>query len=346
MLTFDATDDILVSVCPNRGPMRKCHLARVANGNATPGHEQTSVHQTASADMPPTVLETIAPDPSFLADEVWRSANSPRQAQAWEALWHNSARTIAQRVKGQFRNTIPDDFVEHAAGVVFERLARGMYDWRQGTFGSWCFTVLHRHAISLYHQSRRQAASLERLNAEPATQRFELPIDADAGAFEQMPALRALVTRLRGVLDDLAGRQELVSQVNYYAMLLLELRRGLVTRLKGRGILPGLAYLLPQWAGRADSAIVAELLPWRDAESELRIKAPYAPIGQIWLLLTPSIDAQPHDLQVDVLRLRIRANGAGALTGDAWFNWKRHLRKRLASLVDERIWNDVFAPWF
>jgi DNA-directed RNA polymerase specialized sigma24 family protein len=294
------------------------------------------------SQRPPVLSQTPSfLDASFLADAVARATDRRERAAAWEQLWEQSGRAIAQRVKGQFARSAPDDFVEHAAGVIYEKLARGMYDWRAGTFGSWCFTVLHRHAISLYHQARRSATSLETLALEPASR-----ATSQAEPFGETPALQALLGRLRSQLDELSARPELVSQVNYYAVLLVELRRGLVMRLRGRGILPGLSALLPRWNALADSAIVAQLLPWRSAEMALRIRPVYPALGPLWTALAAAVDAPPHDLNVDVLRQHILCPGGAALTGDAWFNWKRHLRRRLSSLVEQSVWDGVFAPWF
>lgn len=291
-------------------------------------------------------------DASFLAHAVAHAATRREQAEAWAALWTRTGRAIAERVKGQFGRSVPENFADHAQGVIYEKLARGLYDWRQGAFANWCFTVLHRQAISLYHQGRGAATSLDALPYEPigrggrGGKAAQEEVGLEEQASEEMPGVSGLLKQLREELDALANRDELRSQVNYFAVLLLELRRGLVTRLKARGVIPGLAELMPQWGKLTDSAVVRELLPWRSGELSLKIKAPYPKLGEIWSALEASIDGEPHDLPVEVLRTRIVAGDGEMLTDDAWFNWKRHLRRRLAGLVDATVWNELFAPWF
>jgi DNA-directed RNA polymerase specialized sigma24 family protein len=276
-------------------------------------------------------------DPSMLAQLIATPTSRQEQVQAWETLWATSARAIAEQVKARFGRYVPQDFVDHAQGRLWEKLVKGKYDWRKGAFPAWWRRVLMNKANDLYNEAKGNLSISD--SPEPESR-------PDFEEFSQAEALQGSLVRLREVLDELSSRPELVAQVNYYAVLLVELRRAMVQRLRERQLIPGLAKASSTLANLRDSQAIAAMLPWRTSELELRFRPGFATIGAIWRELEPYIDRPPYDLRVDVARLHMVTAGGTALTRDAWYNWKRHLQTKLTGLVDESTWTDLFSKWF
>lgn len=308
-----------------------CQLGAAMDPN-TPTPDPANPYEQAFANP-----YGLPADPSLLAQLIATPPSRQEQVAAWEALWSSCGQAIAQQVKARFGRYVPQDFVDHAQGRLWEKLVQGKYDWRKGTFPAWWRRVLTNRANDLYNEAKGKVSMADA--PEP-------PARAEVEPYSHAEALQLSLSRLREVLDAISGRSELMAQVNYYAVLLVELRRAMVQRLRERQLIPGLAKASPAFAKLKDSQAIAQMLPWRTPELSLRFRAGFATISEIWRELEPHIDAEPYDLRVDVARLHMVTAGGAALTRDAWYNWKRHLQTRLSGLVDRETYTELFSKWF
>lgn len=296
-----------------------------AGGAADPAHSADSVEDLST--------------PEFLAQRVLSPRQTGEQGRAIQLLWELHAEPIAQKVASRYRNCVGPEFVGNAFGHLWEKLIEGKYDWRRGSFKGWWRTVLTnqaRDAWDAMHAGRPSVPLTEGM--DPAA-----PPPAE-NADTVLEALKERLADTRRAMDALSDRQELRSQVNYYAVFLIELRRALVSRLRKANLIPGLGSLCVRWKTMRDSDVLDQLLPWRDEERPLAFRPDLNDLADLWDRLRPLIDQPPHDLGAEALCARItsRASQAGeAVTRDVWYNWKRHLRSKLAQIGVAAKWEEM-----
>jgi hypothetical protein len=258
----------------------------------------------------------------------------PDRDKALDQLWTTSAKPIAEQIRAKYRHAVLPDFVGGAFGLLWQKLVDGKYDWRKGSFEGWWRTVLSNLATSAWRSTRVSV---------PLTQDHEPVTAADrASTVAALDQLTEQLAQLRQALNELAPREELRSHVNYFAVLLLELRRAVVARLRSGKLLPELGQLLPHWNGFSDSRVIETLLPWHQAEEQLAFRKDLAALGEIWGRLRDLVDQPPHDLAADHVCAHIVARDGNSITRDVWYNWKRHVKTKLGELGFPKKWDDLF----
>jgi DNA-directed RNA polymerase specialized sigma24 family protein len=293
-----------------------------------PGSQARALHPHA---LPLPGDESLYPD--LLADRVRTGRTHSEQTAALEQLWQHYGRAVAEQVRSRFRATVGPDFVDEAFGLLWLTLTAGMYDWRRGQFEAWWRTVLHNTATSSWRKSRHTTALMDDHESVGATD--------PSSAEDALDNLFDKLSEFRLALDGLP-QEGLRAQVNYFAVLLLELRRALVARLRMQNLLPNLAELLPDWKGVADSGVIEHLFPWRAEEELLAFRDDLADLREIWGRLCPLVDAPPHDLRAELMCAQIVSKAGTPLTRDVWYNWKRHLKQKLRELGFPGKWDDLF----
>jgi hypothetical protein len=295
-----------------------------------------------TGDADPSDPAGDSPDPPR-ADFLAQLVLSPRgttgseagAGQGWaiQQLWELYAEPIAKQVGSKYRNCVPPDFAGNAFGLLWEKLIEGKYDWRRGSFKGWWRTVLTNLARDAWDASRGSVPMPAGIDPTAP------PVGGTAEAV--LEALSDRLAETRRGLDVLSVRRELRAQVNYYAFFLIELRRALVGRLKKAKALPGLSHLSPPWQSLRDSEVIDRLFPWGAGEQSLAFRPDLITLGELWERLRPLIDQPPHDLGAENVCACIVSPTGEAVTRDVWYNWKRHLRRKLEEIGSLGRWEEM-----
>ena len=272
--------------------------------------------------------------PDILACLVSSPRNLPERDQALQQLWRMSALPIAEQIRTKYRHAVPVDFVGETYSMLWQRLVDGKFDLRKGTFEAWWRTVVINAAKSAWCAAHDDVALTQ--DHEP------LAVHDPAASETILDQLTDQLSELRTALDGLAPREELRAHVNYYAVLLLEIRRAVAARLRLKKLIPNLGMLIPSWAGQPDSQVIETLLPWHAAEEQLAFRGDLSKLGEIWISLRRLLDFPPHDLGADSVCQRIVSSSGNPITRDVWYNWKRHVKNKLVELNFPRKWDYLF----
>jgi DNA-directed RNA polymerase specialized sigma24 family protein len=220
------------------------------------------------------------------------------------------------------------DLLDDAAHVIWERLPR--YQPREGvSFEAWAAQVLYHWAISNYHRKLARDA-LGHTSIASA--------DPEAVAQPATAHPRSEPEELRHWLDRAArpGRK-----VDYFAVFLLYLRLAVVERLRQTwvpeaGLPPG-----------AMSAAVVEVLPWRPAEEQRRLRADLPCLAEVWASLQDALDRPPYTATTGELCrvLSWLAGRPGAVTIEVWYQWTCRARHEARARIPAADWERLIASW-
>jgi hypothetical protein len=132
-----------------------------------------------------------------------------------------------------------------------------------------------------------------------------------------------------------------VNGVDYFAVLLLHLRLAVAAKLsehiaeRGQELPDAVSYLL------------ARYVPWRGDEEDLRLKAEWPTLREVWSSLEEVLDRPPYRVSTaalcDVLTGLL---GAGvAVTPDLWYQWLKRAKGMAKDRINPDDWDTFFAAW-
>lgn len=271
------------------------------------------------ASVPP------APEPS-LEELVCQAADPASTDQERDDAWRwltPVINRVAAEAAGALHaeRWLRDELLKESVGHLHERLSR--FDPTLGTFENWLYRVLYNLGATLRRRYRRCHALPAEPDLAPAA---PPPVEPDEAAAE----LARLLARLRRGLDRVAwtpGRQ-----VDYYAVLLLQLRLVLVERYHaGGGGSPGQSGECAAWAERA--------LPWHPAEQARRIRPALPPLADLWQTLSPWLD-EPLP-RVTLLGRLNEALGAGSrIEHGTYGQWVYRCKAEARRQLDLADWHE------
>lgn len=228
----------------------------------------------------------------------------------------NAAVVVGSRFSWRVAEDLQGKCLDH----VLRKLDR--YQPDKGNFDAWCRRVLHRLALDLCpHHARLQCG--------------EFDDHPDPG--EPTPADHDRFRKLRAVLDRLAAVRHRM-RFDPYAVLLLHLR------LKAARRLARLFRRRASSPGEPPSLLLAERLPWTDADASRRPHAGLPRLGDLWNELTPLLDRPPHAITGhDLVRLMI-SEGSSKCQRSRWAQWCRRASEWARKLLGDDVWTQNLAP--
>lgn len=230
------------------------------------------------------------------------------------------------------RKLSPDEeFSAEALSFVWIKLAHEKkFDPNKGSFNSWCQVILRNR----YKDFRRRTRRLPNL-AEEEEDAIPDSSDSDCAYGEE---LQRRIRELREELDHLASVFRAPQQVDYFAVLLLQLRLVMARMLR-------LHDLLSESSLGPPSDLIAWALPWRPGEASRSIRPVWASLGEVWEALREELDRPPYCIEAPGLCdiLSRHTDGKALITADVWNQWVRRAKQQARSRVDPETWEQVFA---
>jgi hypothetical protein len=277
-------------------------------------------------------MRPINGDVDAVAD---RLAQGNLTAAETEELWHYLETTVVLPMIQRLEEELDCDTL----GTAAEEKLRGRlqrYRRAKGRFPRW----LERTLVNLTRDEQRK----RRRRGGFGMQDPDQLADARGGGEEPAPSLHEQLTRaltaLRTALDELESRPRARQQkTDYHAMLLLELRLAMATRLRGhRNTLAE--------AGTTRAAISAARLPWTAGEQAREIQPGWPKLQTVWQVLADEL-ARTDELLTDddVVRLLATLPGVAVPTSVAWRQWRTRATQAASEHLGTDRFEQVVAGW-
>jgi DNA-directed RNA polymerase specialized sigma24 family protein len=228
-------------------------------------------------------------------------------------------RRVAARAAAPFPPSLRDELIGEAPARLWEIANRvgSAYRPEHGAFESWFTAVVRNRGLS--EMRRRRGVPLDAVT-EPSDRRGDAPTAGDE--------LAAHVGLLRRLLDGL-GTAPRRRTIDWHAVLLLNLRQAVTARLSpAREVGPPPGEV---------ASLTEGVVPWRPEEVGRAIKSATTPLGLVWDVLRPALDARPYRLcGADV------AAALGVSRG-RWSKWTTRARDEARRRVAPADWRRCFA---
>jgi hypothetical protein len=244
-------------------------------------------------------------------------------------------RLVIQRISS---NLAPesDEFHQEALAFIWNRLAiNRKFDPDRGRFEAWCTTILHRFHIDL---ERRRIRSRRRQVNDFDVEDLPDPCEGSADHVED------LLDRMNRLLDSLdcisAGFDATCREVDYFAVLLLQLRLAMARRIR---LEPDDADLLPEKV----SELITWAMPWRLGEGDRSFKPGWPVLQAVWEVVGEALNQPPFSLGAPELcdLLTQLIGRTSVVTADLWNHWVKRAKEQTRVRVDQRTWEDCFADF-
>jgi hypothetical protein len=271
-------------------------------------------------------------DVDLLADRLAHGALAPAEADAlWQQLQETVVLPMIQRLEEELDcdtlGTVADDKLR-------KRVMK--YSRAKGRFPRW----LERTLINLARDEMRKARRRGGFGIADPDQ-----VADQRGRDEEPPPslpdqLARALTLLRETLNELESRPRARQQkTDYHAVLLLELRLAMASRLRGH------RQALAQ-AGETRSSLAARQIRWTQGEEVREIQPGWPVLKDIWQVLALEL-ARTDDLLTDddVVRLLTPLAGVTGLTSVAWRQWRTRATQAALEYLGEEKWLRTVAGW-
>ncbi len=251
------------------------------------------------------------------------------RAQAWGKL----IPTI-EAIARQATRPHPES-ADDAVGAIWELLdpsacgGKNPYDPTNGSFCAWCRVVLYRRALD---RARRRGPLGGAALPIPE-------VEDPAGMAEEWAALlMERRERLRESLDRLSSPLEPTRGVDYFAVLLVQLRLAMARRAG-----PVLEAECPARPPRA-ADFIAWCVPWTRDEHSRSFKPGWPQLCVVWGKLEDRFDRPPFWVAAGELCACIDGTGA-VLTPDLWNHWVTRAKVLAREVLGAEAWIALFADF-
>jgi hypothetical protein len=244
---------------------------------------------------------------------------------------------LQHRLPASFRDHLQPDAIE---SVLLEKIPS--FREGEGRFEAWCSVVLRHYAFDLARRSRdaldhprtvrmEQEAGLESVSAE------ETDRDSPESALD---LLHTELRSIRRALDEISSEPNPAQRVDYYAVLLVQLRWVFWERL--RRCFPDpelLAFGMNTWSG-----LIEVCLPWYGSECERRFRPGWPSLGEIWREISREIE-RADSFTFDKFHsiLESLSQETTGLTPDLWRHWVKRAKETARRRIDPRDWDRLFG---
>ncbi|HZW32316.1 MAG TPA: hypothetical protein VFF52_16505 [Isosphaeraceae bacterium] len=211
----------------------------------------------------------------------------------------------------------------------------------QGRFEAWCRVVVSHYAFDVCHRSRDALDRPGTVSLLPGEELVASAVD-DRNPSAIDSAVRDLGRELRMVrqtLDEISWDPSPARQIDYYAVLLVQLRWAFFERLHGGLPSRDLVGLEAEtWSGLIESC-----MPW-DANQHARCFKPGWPsLADLWWVIAEAID-QTGSLSFEQFScgLRTLCPETASLTPDLWRHWVKRAKDAARERMDPSDWDRLF----
>lgn len=270
-------------------------------------------------------------DVDAVADSL---ARGTLPAAAAEELWQHLEATVVLPMIQRLEEELDCDTL---GAVAEEKLRTRLrrYSRAKGRFPRWLERTLVNLARDEKRKGRRRGGFALADPDQVADRRRE---DEPGPALDDQ--LGRALAALREALDELGRRPRARQQkTDYHAVLLLELRLAMASRLRGhRDALAA--------QGRTRAGLTESSLPWTAGEPAAEIQPGWPKLQTVWGVLAAELN-RTDDLLTDddVVRLLAPLPGVTGLTSVAWRQWRTRATQAASDFLGADRWDRTVAGW-